>query len=80
MGDAADYLRDIFGPMNIYTVLHILFSIVAETIKDLHSENPRIRLILTTSVSGMGFDSPCITRVVHACPPRDLAQYFQEIG
>ena len=48
--------------------------------KDLRSENPRIRLILTTSVSGMGFDSPCITRVVHACPQRDLAQYFQEIG
>ena len=86
MGDAADYLRDIFGPMNIYCSPYSLLcgnqdkSVIDATIKDLRSENPRIRLILTTSVSGMGFDSPCITRVVYACPPRDLAQYFQEIG
>ena len=86
MGDAADYLRDIFGPMNIYSSPYSLpygnqdKSVIDATIKDLRSENPTIRLILTTSVSGTGFDSPCITRVVHACPPRDLAQYFQEIG
>ena len=41
---------------------------------------PRIRLILSTSVSGMGFDPPSITRVIHACPPRSISQYLQEIG
>jgi superfamily II DNA helicase RecQ len=50
------------------------------TIKELREENPRIRLVLSTSITGMGFDPPCVVRIIHACPPRNLSQYFQEIG
>ena len=28
----------------------------------------------------MGFDPENVTKVVHACPPRNISQYFQEIG
>lgn len=28
----------------------------------------------------MGFDPSNVTQVIHACPPRDLSQYFQEVG
>ena len=27
----------------------------------------------------MGFDPPCIDRVIHTCP-RNISQYLQEIG
>ncbi|KAH3771067.1 hypothetical protein DPMN_172367 [Dreissena polymorpha] len=43
-------------------------------------EYPRIRLILTSSVAGMGFDPPSVMRIIHARPPRNLSQYLQEIG
>ncbi|KAH3811938.1 hypothetical protein DPMN_140356 [Dreissena polymorpha] len=28
----------------------------------------------------MGFDPPCVTRIIHAKPPASTAQYLQEIG
>ncbi|XP_069107293.1 ATP-dependent DNA helicase RecQ-like [Argopecten irradians] len=50
------------------------------TIKELKVENPRIRLVLTTSIAGMGFDPRNVTQVIHTCPPRNISQYMQEIG
>ncbi|KAH3774220.1 hypothetical protein DPMN_175595 [Dreissena polymorpha] len=28
----------------------------------------------------MGFDPKIVTHIIHACPPRNITQYFQEIG
>ncbi|KAH3886485.1 hypothetical protein DPMN_010495 [Dreissena polymorpha] len=28
----------------------------------------------------MGFDPENVTHIIHACPPRNITQYFQEIG
>ena len=55
-------------------------AIAKEFLCQLKGENPRLRLIFCTSSVGMGFDSPAITRVVHAVPPRRLTDYFQQIG
>lgn len=49
-------------------------------IDQLKSDNPTVRLIFSTSVSGMGFNSPAISRIIHAKPPRNVSQYLQEIG
>ena len=48
--------------------------------KELRNANPRVRLIFCTSTVSMGFDSPCIVRVIHTRPPRNLSDYMQEIG
>ncbi len=47
---------------------------------DLMSDRPQIKLILTTSVLAMGFDSPHVDRVIHYDPPSDLTDYMQQIG
>jgi superfamily II DNA helicase RecQ len=47
---------------------------------DLKTETPRIRLVFCTSSVGMGFDAPSITHIIHDSPPRNLSDYFQEIG
>ena len=86
MSCAMMFLKSLFGTQDIsespYSCLYSNQDqeVIDTTLTDLNSENPRIRLVLTTSVSGMGFDPPCITRVIHACPPRSLSQYLQEIG
>ncbi|KAH3803126.1 hypothetical protein DPMN_156828 [Dreissena polymorpha] len=49
-------------------------------INALKAASPVIRLILTSSVAGMGFDPTCVTRIIHAKPPASIAQYLQEIG
>jgi superfamily II DNA helicase RecQ len=46
----------------------------------LEKENPRIWLVLTTFISGMGFDPCDVTQIIHTCPPRNMTQYLQEIG
>ena len=86
ISQAAAYLRHLFGPGDITTSCYsVLYSrqdkvVLKTTVEDLHSQQPRIRLILTSSVAGMGFDPPCIERVIHTRPPRSLSQYLQEIG
>lgn len=86
MSQASAYLKYLFGKDDIrssrYAVLYSNQdkSVIEITVKDLQAENPRIRLILTSSVSGMGFDPPSVTRIIHAKPPRNLSQYLQEIG
>ena len=82
---AAAYLKFLFSTDFSSVPYSIIFSsqekeIINGTLESLQEMNPRIRLILTTSVSGMGFDPSCIERVIHASPPRNICQYLQEIG
>lgn len=55
-------------------------SVLNAVFAELRQLDSRFRLIFCTCVIGMGFDSPCITRVIHIKPPRSLTDYFQEIG
>ncbi len=55
-------------------------TVVSRVLSDLVSERPTIKLILTTSYLGMGFDSPHVSRVIHYEPPSDLIDYVQQIG
>jgi superfamily II DNA helicase RecQ len=86
MSQAASFLHFIFDQPDITTsCFSVIYSrqdkdVMDITLKELKSENPRIRLILTTAVSGMGFDPEGVTRIIHAVPPRSLSQYLQEIG
>ncbi|XP_021339507.1 uncharacterized protein LOC110440673, partial [Mizuhopecten yessoensis] len=82
----AMYLNSLFGPSNIHKSLYSAIwsgqdeHVVATTIEELKKENPNIRLVLTTSILGMGFDPSNVTQVIHASPPRNVSQYLQEIG
>ena len=53
---------------------------IDSTFQELNKEDSKIRLVLTTSFLGVGFDPENVTNIVHACPPRNISQYFQEIG
>lgn len=86
LGSASAYCRYIFGnPTLDQCTYGILCSGQNTEVKntilmDLRKSNPRIRLVFCTSVVGMGFNSPSIDRVIHARPPRNLADYVQEFG
>lgn len=86
ISQAAAYLKYLFGKCDIKSSCYaVLFSkqdkeVMNTTIDDLHKQSPRIRLVLTSSVAGMGFDPPSVVRIIHAQPPRNLSQYLQEIG
>ena len=86
MSYAAAYLFDLFGyeeiNSSIYSVIYANQDkeVMNMTTRELKKATPRIRMVLSTSVSGMGFDPECVTRVVHARPPRNITQYMQEIG
>jgi len=86
MSHAAAYLTHLFGQRDIHNSCYsVLFSrqekaVIKATVDDLHQAEPRIRLVLTSSVAGMGFDPPSIVRVIHTKPPRSLSHYLQEIG
>ena len=55
-------------------------AVTKHALQDLLSEKPHIRLVLSTSVLGMGFNSPHITRVIHFDPPVEITDYVQQIG
>ncbi|XP_062576667.1 ATP-dependent DNA helicase RecQ-like [Saccostrea cucullata] len=86
MSEALRYLNSIFGVQNIYSSIYSALctgqdkEVIDATIDELKKEHPRIRLVSSTSISGMGFDPSNVTQVIHTCPPRDLSQYFQEVG
>ena len=86
MSAALCYCEFKFGvPCLATTVYGCLYSrqdqtVTDEIMRELKLENPRIRLVFTTSVSGMGFDSPSVTSIIHTVPPRNISQYLQEIG
>jgi ATP-dependent DNA helicase RecQ len=86
MSEAMMYLR---GKLGLSSIHDSIFSaicsgqdeeIINATVNELKKENPKIRLILTTSIAGMGFDPLNVSRIIHACPPRNISQYLQEIG
>ena len=80
------YLNSLFDTSTIEACMHSALCsrqdehVINITIMELKKQNPRIRLVLTTSIAGMGFDPENVTQVIHACPPRNLSQYLQEIG
>lgn len=86
MSEAMIYLKSLFGSLNINESLYSAICsgqdefVINHTIAELKKENPTIRLVLTTSIAGMGFDPKNVTHIIHACPPRNMSQYLQEIG
>ena len=86
MSEAIMYLQYKFGVRTIHDAPFSAICagqdkyIIDYTVNELRKEDPHIRLVLTTSISGIGFDPRNVTRVIHACPPRNLSQYLQEIG
>lgn len=86
ISQAAAYLVHLFGPGDItvckYSVLYSRQDkeLIKATIEELHTPEPRMRLVLASSVAGIGFDIPCIEREIHAKPPKSLSQYRQERG
>lgn len=86
MSEAMVYLQSLFGSLTINESLYSAICygqdehVINSTIAELKKENPTIRLVLTTSIAGMGFDPKNVTHVIHACPPRNTSQYLQEIG
>ena len=86
MSIALMYLNNLFKPKNIDDALYSAVCsgqdqyVIDKTMEELKKVDPHIRLVLTTSILGMGFDPKNVSRVVHACPPRNMAQYLQEIG
>lgn len=86
MSEAVMYLNSLFGSSNIENSLFSAICsgqdeyVINYTMSELKKMSPKIRLVLTTSISGMGFDPENVTRVIHANPPRNISQYFQEVG
>ena len=86
ISQATIYALDIFDYPDLYSTpfVSLLSSqdqdVVQYTIEQLKTEDPHIRLVFCTSSVGMGFDSPCVSRVVHAKPPRNITDYIQQIG
>lgn len=74
MSEAMVYLQSLFGCSNINESLYSAICsgqdeyVINSTIAELKKENPTIRLVLTTSIAGMGFDPKNVTHVIHACP------------
>lgn len=86
MSEVLMYLNGLFQASNINEAIYSAICsgqddyVINTTIEELKKENPRIRLVLTTSIAGMGFDPKNVSRVIHTCPPRNASQYLQEIG
>ena len=53
---------------------------VAFVLKELKKLNLTQRLVFRSSAIGMGFDSPCVVRIIHAKPPRRIVDFQQQIG
>ena len=51
-----------------------------ELISSIVSESCKQRLIFATVAFGMGFDSPCVERIIHFGVPRIMESFFQESG
>lgn len=62
MSEAMIYLKSLFGSLNINESLYSAICsgqdefVFNHTIAELKKENPTVRLVLTTSIAGMGFD------------------------
>ena len=86
MAEAVSYGQTIFGKQSAETTLYgVIYSNQDRATKDifltaLKMKHSTLRLLLCTSTIGMGFNPPGVERVVHAAPPRNLSDYFQQIG
>ena len=86
MSQVIVYLNSLFQSTNIDNSLYSAICsgqdqyVIDRTIQELKKSDPQIRLVLTTSILGMGFDPENVTHIIQACPPRNITQYFQEIG
>ena len=84
--DAQSFAVSLLGePCLTNTPYAILFStqdhcIVSHVLQQLKLDSPTLRLIFCSSSVGMGFDSPCISRVIHAKPPRNMIDFIQQVG
>ena len=83
---AQSYCLEVFGKPDLNTVMYaLIFStqddvVISHVTKELQKVESNIRLVFATSSVGMGFDSPCITNIVHAKPPRNMVDFVQQIG
>lgn len=75
MSEAMIYLKSLFGSLNIKESLYSAICsgqdefVFNHTIAELKKENPTVRLVLTTSIAGMGFDpKKCNTSFTHGFP------------
>lgn len=77
---------EIFGPPDLFTTNYAIFfstqdqSIINHVLTELQKESPVIRLVFCSAAIGMGFDSPSITQIIHAKPPRTMIDFLQQIG
>lgn len=77
---------EIFGPPDLFTTNYAIFfstqdqSIISHVLTELQKESPVIRLVFCSAAMGMGFDSPSITQIIHAKPPRTMIDFLQQIG
>ena len=73
MSCAIMFLKSLFGKQQIthscYSTVYANHDddVMTATLADLNSDSPKIRLVLSTSVSGMGFDPPPISNPCCAC-------------
>ena len=80
---------DLFGGQSNVSHRNCVFEVLCSrqeqkttdiVISELKKDNPHVRLVFCTSSVGMGFNSPCVTYVIHGCTPRNLSDYVQQIG
>jgi hypothetical protein len=55
-------------------------SIRSHIVTELQKTDPQLRLLFCTACVGMGFNSPSVSRIIHAKPPRNIVDYLQQIG
>ena len=51
-----------------------------QILKELLSEQPRVRVVFATVAMGMGVDISSIRQIIHIGPPRTVREYMQETG
>ena len=84
--DAQSLAVELFGePCITDTLYAIVFStqdnsITSHVMKELKKKKPSLRLVFCSASLGMGFDSPCITRIIHGKPPRTMIDFVQQLG
>lgn len=86
MSEGLMYQQSLFQTRNINEAIYSAICsgqdeyVINTTIEELKKKDPRIRYLLTTSISAMGYDPRNMSQVFHTCPPRNASQYLQEIG
>ncbi len=86
MTEAMGYAHALFAKPELSNArFSCLFStqdgdIRSHIVSELKKNEPHLRLLFCTACVGMGFDSPSISRVIHAKPPRSIVDYIQQIG